>query len=122
MSQVSKSKEVQGLLFKVAELEALLIVLLGTLGEKQLLDPQEVSAIFQVAEMPEILSARIQQIEKRGEELINIRKKILSETLGIATCPEGEIFNTGEPIIEQALDEVGFIEATMPKGSGKKLH
>jgi hypothetical protein len=77
----SKSKEVQGLLHKVAELEILLIVLLGILDAKEILSTSEVQALFEAAEFPEILSARVKLIEEEGEALIEARKKFLSEKL-----------------------------------------
>ena len=52
--------------------------------------------------------------------MIEVRKRILRENLGIDTPPEGDILNTGEPIIEGALDDVGREEAA--KGPTKKLH
>jgi len=118
-----KSKEVQGLLYKCAELETLVIVLIGMLGAKQILTEEETESIFGMAEIPEILGARIKRIEVQGAHLVEARKRILRETLGIDTPPEGEIFNTGEPIIEEALDDVGLEETDRPDGEpDKKLH
>ncbi len=107
---VRKSKEVQGLLYKVAELETLLIVLIGMLDARGYLTTEEVESIFGVAEIPEILGARIKRIEEQGVYLIKARKKLLSEMLGIDTPPE-------EPIIEEALDDV-----QNTKEPEKKLH
>ncbi len=107
---VSKSKAVQGLLYKVAELETLVIVLIGMLDAKSILTKEEIVSIFGVAEIPEILGARIKRIEEQGVYLIEARKKILRENLGIDTPPEGDqILNT-----EEVLDDT--------KGPGKKLH
>jgi hypothetical protein len=120
---VKKSKEIQGLLYKCAELETLVVVLIGMLGSKDLLTVEEVESIFEVATIPEILGARIKRIEEQGVCLIEARKKILRENLGIDTPPGGEIFNTGEPIIEEALDDVGLEEANRASGEpDKKLH
>ncbi len=119
---MKKSKEVQGLLYKCAELETLVIVLIGMLGSKDLLTAEEVESIFGVAEIPEILGARIKRIEEQGVCLIEARKRILRENLGIDTPPEGEIRNTGEPIIEEVLDDVQITEAQDIKDPGKKLH
>ena len=107
---VRKSKEVQGLLYKVAELETLLVVLIGMLDARGYLTTEEVESIFGVAEIPEILGARIKRIEEQGVYLIKARKKILSEMLGIDTPPEGDqILNT-----EEVLDDT--------KEPDKKLH
>jgi hypothetical protein len=76
-----------------------------------------------MAEVPEILGARIKRIEEQGVHLIEARKKILSEMLGLDTPPEGEVPSTGEPIIEEALDDVGLEEANRASGEpDKKLH
>ena len=118
-----KSKEVQGLLYKCAELETLVIVLIGMLDAKQILTKEEIDSLFGMAEIPEILGARIKRIEEQGVCLIEARKKILRENLGIDVPPEGEIPNTGEPIIEEALDDVGLEEANRANGEpDKKLH
>ena len=53
-----KSKEVQGLLYKVAELETLIIVLIGMLDARGYLTTEEVESIFGVAQIPEIIGAR----------------------------------------------------------------
>ena len=120
---VAKSKEVQGLLFKVAELETLLLLLIGLLDAKGLLTVEEIDSIFGVAEIPEILSARIKRIEEQGAHLIEARKRVISEILGIDIPPEGAIPSTGEPIIEEALDDVGIEEASSAvKDPDKKLH
>jgi len=117
---VKKSKEVQGLLYKVAELETLLIVLIGILGNNGAITEEEARTIFEMADIPEILGARIKRIEEHGVHLVEARKKLLSEMLGVDTPTDGDIFNTGEPIIEGALDDVGREEAA--KGPTKKLH
>ncbi len=116
---VRKSKEVQGLLYKVAELETLLIVLIGMMDAKGFLTKEEVEAIFGMAEIPEILGARIKRIETQGETMIEARKTILSEILGIDVPPEGVVPKLGEPIIEDALDEA---EVAAVKDPDKKLH
>ncbi len=117
-----KSKEVQGLLYKVAELETLIIVLIGMLDARGYLTTEEVESIFGVAEIPEIIGARIKRIEEQGVHLIEVRKRILRENLGIDTPPEGDILNTGEPIIEEALDDVQITEAQDIRDPDKKLH
>ena len=117
---MKKSKEVQGLLYKVAELETILMVLVGILGANGSLTEEEAITVFEMAEIPEILGARIKRIEEHGVHLVEARKKLLSEMLGIDTPIDGEIFNTGEPVIEEALDDMGREEAA--KGPGKKLH
>ena len=119
---VRKSKEVQGLLYKVAELETLIVVLIGMLDARGYLTTEEVESIFGVAGIPEILGARIKRIEEQGVYLIKARKKILSEMLGIDTPTDGDIFDTGEPIIEEALDDVQITESQDTKGPDKKLH
>ncbi len=117
---MKKSKEVQGLLYKVAELETILIVLIGVLGSNGSLTKEEAESVFEIADIPEILGGRIKLIEEHGVHLVEARKKLLRETLGIDTPIDGDIFDTGEPIIEGALDDVGREEAA--KGSTKKLH
>ena len=109
-----KSKEVQGLLYKVAELETLVIVLIGMLDAKGILTKEEIESIFGVAEIPEILGARIKRIEEQGVHLVEARKKMLRETLGIDTPP-----NTGEAIIEDTPDET---EVAAVKDPDQKLH
>lgn len=116
---VKKSKEVQGLLHKVAELETLLIVLIGMLDAKGFLTKEEVGTIFNMAEIPEILGARIQRIEAQGEVMVEARKKLLSEMLGIDIPPGGVEPVLGEPILEEALDAVA---AAAVKDPDKKLH
>ena len=117
---MKKSKEVQGLLYKVAELETLLVVLIGILGSNGTITEEEGRTIFEMADIPEILGGRIKRIEEHGVHLVEARKKLLSEMLGIDTPTDGEIFDTGEPAIEEALDDMGREEAA--KGPGKKLH
>jgi len=104
---VKKSKEVQGLLYKVAELETIVVVLIGILGSNGSLTQDEAESIFEVSEIPEILGGRIKRIEEHGVHLVEARKKLLSEMLGVDTPIDGDIFNTGEPAIEEALDDMG---------------
>ncbi len=115
----TKSKEVQGLLYKVAELETLLIVLIGMLDAKGILTKEEVATIFGMAEIPEILGARIKRIETQGESMLEARKMILREILGMNIPPEGVVPTLGEPIIEDALDEAVVAAVKDPD---KKLH
>lgn len=119
---VNKSKEVQGLLFKVAELEVVVTLLTGLLTAKGVLTSEDVQAIYGMAEVPEIIGARIQRIEAEGAALIEARKRLLSDLLDINTPPEGEILDTGEPIIEDALDEAEITEAREVKDPDRKLH
>ncbi|KKM07059.1 hypothetical protein LCGC14_1737760 [marine sediment metagenome] len=105
-----KSKEVQGLLYKVAELETLVIVLIGMLDARGYLTKEEVASIFGVAEIPEILAARIKRIEEQGVHLIEARKKTLSEKLGLDTSPEEDILNTAESIIEEVSGDAPITE------------
>ena len=104
---MKKSKEVQGLLYKVAELETIVVVLIGILGSNGSLTQDEAESIFEVSEIPEILGGRIKRIEEHGVHLVEARKKLLSEMLGVDTPIDGDIFNTGEPAIEEALDDMG---------------
>ncbi len=94
---MKKSKEVQGLLIKVAELETLLILLIGMLQAQGTLSSKEVTSIFEVAEIPEILLARIKLIKEQGASLMEARKRFLSEKLGIESLPEEE------PILEKGV-------------------
>jgi len=109
-----KSKEVQGLLYKVAELETLVMVLMGVLHTNGMLSDEEVHAICSAAEIPEILGSRIKLIEQQGVHLIEARKKVLSEMLGVDTLPEEE------PIIQGVLEDEGIPETV--KDPDKKLH
>ena len=117
---MKKSKEVQGLLYKVAELETILVILIGILGNNGSITEEEARTIFEMADIPEILGGRIKRIEEHGEHLVEARKRILRENLGIDTPTGGDIFDTGEPAIEEALDDMGREEAA--KGPTKKLH
>jgi hypothetical protein len=115
---VKNSKEIQGLLYKCAELESLLIILLGILHTKGGLSDEEVEAIFAMAEVPEILGARIKNIEEQGVHLLEARKKILREKLGITPFTDEE--KGCEPIIEGVLEDEELPgEARDPN---KKLH
>ena len=78
-----RSKEVEGLLLKTAELETMVVVLLGMLEAKKCFTRGEIEDLFEVAEMPEILAARIKVIEEKGSALMEARKTLLSENLGI---------------------------------------
>jgi len=115
---VNNSKEVQGLLYKCAEMESLLIILLGILHTKGALTDEEVAAIFEMSEVPEILGARIKSIEEQGTHLLEARKKILREKLGITPFTDEE--RGCEPIIEGVLEDEELPgEARDPD---KKLH
>ncbi len=92
-----KTKEVQGLLLKVAELEILVITLLGLLKGKELITLEDEELLFNLAESPELLGARIKQMEMRGVGLVKARKKTLIKSLGLAPSEE-------EPITPDALD------------------
>jgi hypothetical protein len=78
-----RSKEVEGLLLKTAELETFLILLIGLLEAKGHLTPEELQVMLGVVQMPEILAARIKSIEEQGSSLMEARKTLLSETLGL---------------------------------------
>ena len=97
---VNKSKEVQGLLYKVAEVESILIMLVAMLDAKGVVDKADIESIFAVAEIPEILTARIKRILEQGEEMIEARKKAISEMLGLEDLPHQQ----KEPI-EEVVDE-----------------
>lgn len=96
LSPAAKSKEVQGLLLKVAELETLLVILVGLLRNKEVLSVEELENLFAVAEIPEILSARIKLIKEKGVSIIEARKQIISEKLGLGSEP----FIAGEDVKE----------------------
>jgi hypothetical protein len=115
---VKNSKEVQGLLYKCAELETLTVVLIGMLGANGVLTPEEVESLFEVAQMPEILGARIKRIEEQGTHLLEARKKLLRENLGIAPFTDEE--KGIEPIIEGVLEDEALLEKA--KDPDKKLH
>lgn len=107
-----KSKEVQGLLFKVAELETLVIVLIGMLDAKGTLTKEEIEAIFGMAEIPEILGARIKRIEEQGSVLIEARKRLLSELLDLNAA-----------LTEEDAPDADLLEETpVAKDPDKKLH
>jgi hypothetical protein len=114
---VKNSKEVQGLLYKCAELESLLIILLGILHTKGTLTDEEVAAIFSMSEVPEILGARIKSIEEQGAHLLEARKTLLREKLGITPFTNEE---KGEPITEGVLEDEALLEKA--KDPDKKLH
>ena len=117
----NKGREVQGLLYKVAELETLLILLLGMLSAKEILSEEELESIFGVASMPEILAARIKLIEAQGEALVEARKKVVSELLGL---PDEEPLTVGEDYGEsETSDNRDAEEGEVPvKDPNKKLH
>jgi hypothetical protein len=118
------SKEVQGLLYKVAELETILLVFIGMLDAKGMLVQEELEAIFGAAEIPEILGARIKMIEEQGEELVAARKRYLSEMLGVVPPPEDEVSTSDTPIVKEVLDDEFEETGPIPQGQdpNKKLH
>lgn len=127
---VNKSKEVQGLLFKVAELEVVVTLLTGLLTAKGVLTSEDVQAIYGMAEVPEIIGARIQRIEAEGAALIEARKRLLSEMLGVVPEEEGDyVFKEKKrPAFphthiseEDVVDELEE-ESKPSKGPDKKLH
>ncbi len=115
---VKNSKEVQGLLYKCAELETMVVVLLGMLGANGTLTQEEVESILEVAAMPEILSARIKRIEEQGTHLLEARKKLLREKLGITPFTDEE--KGHEPIIQGELEDEELPEKA--RDPDKKLH
>jgi len=117
----NKGREVQGLLYKVAELETLLILMLGMLSAKEILSEEELESIFGAASLPEILAARIKLIETQGEALVEARKRVVSEMLGL---PDKEPLVTGENYGESEISndrdaEEGEVSVKDPS---KKLH
>jgi hypothetical protein len=114
---VKNSKEVQGLLYKCAELETLIVVLIGMLAANSTLTQEEAESILEVAAMPEILSARIKRIEEQGTHLLEARKKLLREKLGITPFTNEE---KGEPIIQGVLEDAELPEKA--RDPDKKLH
>jgi hypothetical protein len=117
----NKGREVQGLLYKVAELETLLILILGMLSAKEILSNEELESIFGVAGTPEILAARIKCIEEQGEALVDARKKVVSEMLSL---PDKEPFTIGEDYGEpETSNDRNAEEGEVPvKDPNKKLH
>ena len=117
----NRGREVQGLLYKVAELETLLILTLGMLSAKEILSDEELESIFGVASTPEILAARIKLIEAQGEALVDARKRVVSEMLGL---PDEEPLTTGEDYGETRTSvDRDAEEGEVPvKDPNKKLH
>ena len=68
--------DVQGLLFKLAEVETLVVVLLATLGSAKILTKEQVASIFTLSEVPEILAALIKHIEDQGSFLVEAREGV----------------------------------------------
>jgi len=118
-----KESDIQGLLFKLAEVETLVVVLLSILGSNGTLTQEQVSTVFDLADIPEVLAARIQHIEDQGKFLVDARGGVWESFLkqskkSTALAEEVESFANPWDVIDNPKDE--DVPAVVVKRDGKK--